>query len=315
MRKFSRLAAAALMTAVVTFYILHDAAPTAHAPSHVAAPFPFPARDQPSPSAPASATIDPYAGLTDRLANPLENAAALRPFFERYQGSANPLDRWFAARAWSACFPLFLAPANGAASFDNVTRALPADAPNHAERLDAYRALMGRCRSFLDLPRATLAAHSEQINGATQSGALLSPGERARSLYAHGQSAQAAGIAQVIVASGDAYAIGSLRDYAFQVLTQRADAGAAQGGVRPDLGALAVSIAGCDMGLACGAASLTALQACASNGLCSGDLRQRLLQELSEAERTAVLLQSATLVAALRARDFAALEWLRADGR
>ncbi len=315
MRTFAGLAAAAVVVAAGTLYLMYDEAPSPHATSHVAAPFPFPARPQIGASGSASASVDRYVGLTDRLANPLETTAALRPFFERYQSSTNPLDRWFAARAWSACFPLFLPPENGTATLETITQALPANAPDHAERLDAYRALMGRCRSFLDLPRATLAAQSEQINALTQAGALLSPGELARHLHNHGQTTRAVAMAQAVVASGDAYAIGSLRDYVFLMLTQRAGTDSPQGSMRPDLRALAVQIAACDMGLACGAASLTALQACANTGLCTGDLRQRLLQELSQAERSAVLHDSATLLAALRSRDVSALDWLAIDGK
>ena len=319
MRKFVVAVAVSALTLAGVFFLFHQEPATGPGPTRVAAPFPFPAAPPTRASAPPTAETNPYSGLTARLANPLENAPSLRTYFEHHQQSADVLARWFAARAWSACFPIFLPPTNGVATIEQVTHALSADAPNYAERVEAYRALMGRCRGFLDLPRAALVAQSAQISGAIQAGTVQSPGEHARTLAQHGQRAQAAQLAQTILRAEDGYALDSLRDYVFDTLAARADPNSAfdqaSPVMRPDLRALALSVTACDLGLACGAASLTALQRCANLGQCSGDLRQRLLQDLTLAEQRSVQQASAELRAALRTHDFTALDWVSAEKR
>ena len=319
MQKLVVIVITGVVVLIGAWFVLSEPPATNSAPVHIAAPFPFPALPVRGSSRP-NVEINPYAGLTERLANPLENAPSLRLYFEQHQHSADALERWFAARAWSACFPLFLPPTDGVATVEQATRALSVDAPNYAERVDAYRALMGRCKGFLDLPRATLVAQSAQISGAIDADTLQSPGGRARTLAQHGQSLQAAQLARTILGAADPYALDSLRDYVFDVLGARASAAEAAPGVdaaeavaRPDLRALAFSVTACELGLSCGAASLSALQRCANAGQCSGDLRQRQLQDLAPAEQRSVLQAGAALRAALRSHDFTGLDWLGPD--
>ena len=321
MRKFVAVIAAGALTLAGVFFWMHEEPLTAPAPAHVATPFPFPTPPPPASQAPTAGS-NPYSGLTARLANPLENAPSLRVYFERYQNSTDALERWFAARAWTACFPLFLPPTNGAATIEQATRALSVGAPDYAERVEAYRMLMGRCKGFLDLPRATLVAQSAQISGAIQADTLQSPGAHAHTLVQHGQPTQAAQLARTILSADDGYALDSLRDYVFDILSARAERADLNSGLapsppamRPDLRALTLSVTACDLRLACGPASLSALQRCANSGQCSGDLRQRLLQDLTPAEQRSVLQASAELRAALRSHDFTAVDWLAADGR
>ncbi len=46
-----------------------------------------------------------YFGLTEKLANPLERSDDLRRIYEYYKSSRDPVERYIAQRAWSACAP------------------------------------------------------------------------------------------------------------------------------------------------------------------------------------------------------------------
>ena len=309
-----RLIAAAAILIVIGFVVFKfvnraDDEPTAHV-SAAASAFPFPDRsaagniDRPA-VADASAG---YGALTLRLANPLEHSQSLRGLQEQYQSSANPAERNLAWRAWSACFPTFISASGAVPTLDSVTRALPENASNHAERIEAYRALMGRCKAFLDLPRDRLVMHTEQLKGAALSGTLDAPGDAARRLQTQGKTAEASAIARATVASGDAWAIGSLRDFIFARASDTDSGDQSSVRLRSDLRALAFSIAACDLGMACDANSLTAIELCAKQGQCGGTVQDRLLQVLpDQADRDAVVREAASVASAVRTRNFAAL--------
>ena len=89
---------------------------------------------------------------------------------------------------------------------------------------------------------------------------------------------------------------------------QLLDEGKLSGSARPDLRSLAFALAACQAGQDCSAQSLTALQMCANAGQCTGNVVDRLLQDLGgDAEREAALSEARRVAQAVRAGDMAAL--------
>ncbi|GAC1316242.1 MAG: hypothetical protein NVS3B11_01320 [Collimonas sp.] len=245
---------------------------------------------------------DTLAGSTERVANPLERSADLRAAFEQYKSSKNTLERNIALRAWTACFPTFTAPQGQTVTLDGITRGLSPQALNYAERIDAYRGLLGRCKNFLDLPHDAIVSQSEQLQNTWNAGEARSPGERALQYFNAGKIGEAKSAARAIIASKDAYGISSLSELIPYFGTQAA------GGVPPELRSMAFSVAACELGLECGPTSLTALLLCANNGACEGSVVDRYLSELpGQADRDAVLQESQRVIKAIRTDDMPAL--------
>lgn len=246
--------------------------------------------------------------MTQTSANPLERSEDLRAIYQQFKDSANASERHIAWRAWSACFPTFIGAQGQSATIENLTAALPAHDTKRSARIDAYRALQGRCKAYSDMRREEMLATTRQLQQAYDSGTNLSPGEAAAKLLAEGKTAEAVQMARAIVLSQDPFAIHSLRDFIQPYVVQQVDAQMAASRERPDLRGLAFSLAACQMGLECGPGSLSALQLCASIGACSGSVSERYLQALpDQADRDALQQESRRVLDALRSADFAAL--------
>lgn len=245
---------------------------------------------------------------TQRMANPLQLARDLRSVYERYRDSSNPIERNIAYRAWSACFPAFMSATGGMASAASITSSLPANDPATHWRADALRAVWGRCQSFSDIPHEKLLAETQRQRDAWMTGKAHSPGDQAAQFHMGGDTREAMRIARKVVASQDPYAIDSLRDFIIHYWWDLNDRQPELRVDRPDLRALAFSVAACNIGLECGPHSLTALQLCASTGSCSGDAIDRYLQGLpSQSDRNTVIEESRRVERAILAKDYAAL--------
>lgn len=277
-----------------------------------AAPPAVPQRDAgPAPAA-ASAPVVPAQPVTAaapaQIANALERAPDLRKVFDRYQSSANPAERNAAYRAWSACFPAFIAPAGQAVTLEMVTRALPRDAPDYAQRVEAYRSLLGRCKEFFDLGRDDLMTGTHVQQTAWLRGQARAPGELAMQLLEQGDAEGAAAQARAAVASGDAYAIYSLREFMARYLNRQRDTEGNATLAQPDVRALAFYLAPCELGMECGPDSLTALQLCANRGECEGTVADRYAHSFAgQVDRDTLLQESRRVAAAVRAGDMKAL--------
>lgn len=273
----------------------HDGRPTTGDPA-----FPFPAL-----STGRTAALEPgtHTATTERLANPLERSADLRATFEQYKSSKNASERNIALRAWTACFPAFTAPDGQAVTLENVTRGLPRDARNYPLRVDAYRSLLGRCKRFLDLSHDDIVAESREQENAWNAGDARSPGESALQSFNAGKVDESRSAVRSILASGDAYAIGSMSE-----LVADAESPLPRTSLSPALRSLAFSVAACELGLECGPGSLTALLLCANNGACEGGVVDRYLSELpDQAEYDAVLQESRRVIDAVKANDMSVL--------
>jgi hypothetical protein len=242
------------------------------------------------------------------LINALERAGDLRAAYEQYQGIPDAAGRNAAYRAWSACFPTFVAPQGQTITLEGVVRAIAPEDPDNLRRIDAYRALMGRCKNFSDLPRERILSETERQHSAVSGGAALAPGQLAAKLLNDGDTGAALAMARAVVAARDPAAIDSLREFINLYLVQQVDGQNTPLDVRPDLRSLAFSIAACSMGLECGPDSLTALQQCANSGACSGGVVERYLASVPEAaDRERLLRESRQVADAIAAGDYRAL--------
>lgn len=256
---------------------------------------------------PASAPAQMGANGT-LLANSLELGHDLRATYDRFKDSKNAFERHTAYRAWSACFPTFIAPKGQALSIDSLTSAMSPNDPQGSARIDAYRSLQARCRNFSDMPREAILAQTQQLQEAAASGSVLSPGELASRYLSDGDKQEALRVARAILASRDPYAISSLSEFVNQYMVLQVDAQSERSAERPDLRSLAFTLAACQMGLECGAASLTALRMCAASGTCSGSVPDRYLEGLpTQADRDAVQAETARVLDAIRSGNLQAL--------
>lgn len=255
----------------------------------------------PAPSAPAQPD-------TQHMVKSLERSTDLRATYDKYKDSRNPSERNTAYRAWSACFPTFVAPEGQAISLEGVTRAVPPNAPGSAQRIDAYRALMGRCKNFSDMSRQQIVRETERQKSAWSNGAAAAPGELAAKLLTDGEPERALQAARAVLASRDPAAISSLREYINQYFVLQVDAQSAPPDLRPDLRSLAFGMAACELGLECGPDSMTALQQCANTGACGGGVADRYLASVANpADRERLLRETQQVTAAIRSGDFKAL--------
>jgi hypothetical protein len=300
---------ALLLAGLVAAYLLRAQAPapaltSPEAPAGLVVPTPR----LPIPAEEATLPSNKQPGLTRRVANPLELSHDLRAVYEQFKDSREANERHMAYRAWSACFPTFIAPQGQAVSIENLTQSFPKDDPRSAQRVEAYRNLQARCWKFSTLTRdETLNATRLQQEG-SYLGTVLSPGEQAAKYLTEGNKAEAVRVAHAILASQDPYAIGSLREFINQIIVLLVDAQTLPNTERADLRSLAFTLAACQMGLECGSDSLSALQLCTSLGVCSGTVTERYLQALpSEADRTALKLETARVLREIQLGNFSAL--------
>lgn len=267
--------------------------------------FPIHASTPRSALAPGSGQTSP---ATARLANPLERARDLRSVYERYKSSEDPNERNAAYRAWNACFPAFVAAQGQPVTLDAVTRTLPQNAPNIDERIEAYRNLLGRCKEFFSLPRDAIMAETQKQRNAWLNGKARAEGERVLQRFEQGDTEGALRDARAIIASRDAYAIYSLRDFMSRYLSAQRSA-ASDGTIgQADLRALAFYLVPCELGMECGPDSLTALQLCANGGECAGTVADRYAHSFAgQVDPETLLRESRRIADAIRAGNYAAL--------
>lgn len=234
-----------------------------------------------------------YVGLTDRLANPLERSGDLRRIYEQYKSSRDPVERYFAQRAWSACFPAFIAPQGQAFSLEQLSRGLQPGTPQTAVRVEAYRRLLGRCKRFSEWRRDELVRATEDAQEKVNAGVISNPGQLAEKYWRAGQWDQALQVVREVIASQDAFAVGSLKDFVYPYWREQVEIHTHFAHVRPDIRGQAYAFAACELGLVCDASTLSADLMCAHEGLCQADLRISLLEALS-APQDKHLLQAET---------------------
>ena len=299
---------AVLLTGLVAAYLFWEQAPapaltSPQAPAGLAVP-------TPKLPIPAEATVasNKQPGLTQRAANPLELSHDLRAVYEQFKDSRDPVERHMAYRAWSACFPTFIAPQGQAVSIESLTQSFQKDDPRSAPRVEAYRNLQARCWKFSNVTRDEALNATRLQQESSYLGMVLSPGEQAAKYLTDGNKAEAVRAARAILASQDPYAISSLREFINQMIVLQVDAQTLPNTERADLRSLAFTLAACQMGLECGSDSLSALQLCTSLGACSGNVSERYLQALpSEADRTALKLETGRVIREIQSGNFSAL--------
>jgi hypothetical protein len=258
----------------------------------------------------ASPTIDiqhseAIKSATKLLGNPLERSSDLRAIYYQFKDSKDPIERHTAYRAWSACFPTFIAAAGKSVTVEELTSTLPVNSPNRAARIEAYRNLQGRCKAYSDMPREETLRLTAEQQEAANSGRILSPGDTAAKQLNDGNQEAALKIVYDILASKDAFAISSLKDFVQQYLVLQVDAQMLNSSERPDLRALAFSLAACELGLECGPGSLSALQLCTSIAQCSGTVSERYLQALpNQADRERLQAETRRVLDAIHSGDF-----------
>lgn len=250
----------------------------------------------PVPAAPAPAagrSDDPVPG---KQVDPVGRALDLKRVFDGYVTADDPRQRRVAQRAFEACVPAFLGPAGEMASVEGLVRALPPDRRDQREA--AYRELYARCHRLVEEDRASLLRWQKALQAEP---ALQEPGLRAQAELVAGQLA---GIeALVAEASGDPAALLSLSGLAERLARRRQPEDTDPALLRQ---ARAVDAAlpgvACDLGLDCSAQSLLALQLCAAQGACDGDVPARLMDPFSPeaVDPLAVQAQRARLLAWIR---------------
>ena len=220
----------------------------------------------PTASGPQTAAL-PRSWLRDALGD----AQDLKRVYDAHIDSADPRLRQVAVRALGACVPAFLPGPGETPSPEALIRALPVT--GRLEREAAYRNLYARCASLLGMGRDTLLALQRSVLAADAS---REAGARAVSDLAAGNSDVANQRVGLALASGDPAAVAALSGVV-QAWAQRSSAaptGAERLAAARTLDAALPWVA-CDLGLACGGDSLLALQACASQGQCEGDMPTR----------------------------------------
>ncbi|MBI3713777.1 MAG: hypothetical protein HY253_12565 [Burkholderiales bacterium] len=223
-----------------------------------------------------------YFGLTEKLANPLERSGDLRHIYEQYKASRNPVERFIAQRAWSACFPAFIAPQGQVFSLEQFSRGLVPGTPETAVRIEAYRRLLGRCKRFSELPRDELVRATEDAQEKINAGVIMSPGQIAEKYWRAGQWSEAMRVVREVIASQDAFAVGTLKDFVTPFWRERLETQTGTSAIRPDIRGQAYAFAACELGLACDAATLSADLMCANEGLCQSGLRTSFLDALPD---------------------------------
>ena len=267
-------------------------------PAHIPAPN---AGDHPG-------LIASYADATQRLGNPLERSEDLQATYRQFKDGKDPVERYIAYRAWSACFPTFIAPQGQSISIQSITSTLPTNDPSSAMRIEAYRSLLGRCKNFSHMTREDTLSITQRQQEAANKGVILSPGEMAVKHLAEGKQDQALQLVREIITSQDPFSISSLREFINQIGVAQVDAQSTFSEQRPDLHSLAFAYAACQMGMDCGAGSLTAIQMCASMGECSGSLTDRYLHSMpNQADREALEREAQKVLDAIRSKNFKAL--------
>ena len=222
----------------------------------------------------------------------------MKQVFDGYITSADPRERRIAASAFDACVPAFLPGRGESASPEPLIRALP---PAHrAEREAAYRLLYARCATFLRESREWLIALKVELQVDPE---LQAPGQRARDQLIAGRYERVAPLVSQALSSDDPAAVASLAGLAERLAVlrnpERSDPDLIQRARAVDT---ALPWVACDLGLDCGANSMGALQLCAGQGRCDGDMLSRLLGQAVQdgVDDAQVRAQHARLLALVR---------------
>ncbi|MES2048702.1 MAG: hypothetical protein V4447_09900 [Pseudomonadota bacterium] len=304
---FLLLASLAVLTALIYWW---KGASDANIEQHTddTLPFSFLERGMPAHQPASTSNENTFDELTSKIANPLEKSNNLRALYDQYKGSKNSVERYIAYRAWSACFPTFIAAKGQSISLDDLTKGLDKNDPKTAQRFEAYRSLLGKCQQFSGLNRDQLLEVTRLEKEAANQGLSLSPGETANQYLHEGDAQHALQVVQRILASQDAFSIGSLQEFVQPYLAAKVEDQSLPASTRIDLRALAFSIAACDLGLDCGSDSLTAIQLCANTGECTGNLRERYFNRLPDpADKTLLQQETEHVLNAIRSKNFSLL--------
>ncbi len=204
--------------------------------------------------------------------DPAGGAADLKRVFDDYIENDDPRQRRAAVRAFDACVPAFLPGMGQMPSPEPLIAALPLQ--QRAEREVAWRTLFARCHRMLAGDRESLDEVRRTLESDPQSRA---PGTRALDALLAGRPDRFEQDVTEALSSHDPGDVGSLAGIAARIAQSRspdgADAALMQRAREVDI---ALPLVACDLGLDCTAQSLWALQLCASEGWCSGNLAARL---------------------------------------
>ena len=228
------------------------------------------------------------------VADPLGNASDLRSVFDANIDSTDEARRRIALRAHAACVPAFLPQAGEPPAPEALIQSLPA--AHRAEREAAYRALFARCYRFFGEGRASLEAMRDRIIGAPQ---WQEPGVRVRAALGRGDRDEALALVGATLSAGDAASVASLSGLASALVEGQGDPSL---GVRARAIDAALLLAACDLGMRCGVDALRALQMCAVESQCEGDVPTRVMAQVasSPSDEAAVQRERARLLALLR---------------
>jgi hypothetical protein len=249
-----------------------------------------------SPVAPV-AVSDPAATGRDALSA----STSLRWVYDQYARSADPSERSLAWHAWSVCVPSFVGVGGRPRAETSLGDGLPFDASRLA-RLVAMRTLWARCQDFfagspvqwLEEARANAERH--------RAGDLRSRGEQAVTAVEAGNGNEALALIGEIAQRHLPY---ELRDLSGLVGRWHRDAPRPTDALRDAV----LLVVGCDFGMDCSAESELALELCAYNGACTGDLVERSLLAFPEVDRSAVNVARVALAEELRSGRFDAVRY------
>jgi ubiquinone biosynthesis protein UbiJ len=292
------LAALGAMVAALVWMGLQPWQPPTHAAAAGQQPQAHPAAAATEPATPQHRVV-----IDDSLARTPD----LKQEFDRLMANGDAAAQASAARAWQACVPVFLPPDGGSASPDAMIAGLPAK--SRAPREDAWRALWARCQGFFAAPRAELLAQAGTMRArAAPAGAAV------LQALARGERDEALARADSVLASGDAAAVASLSGLARRWREARDGQLSRDTAAAVDATDAGLAVLDCDLGADCSSASLAALQLCAAEGLCEGDVVDRRFARFgAPLDYAAVDRERERLAAALHsgARDAASLLRLR----
>jgi len=208
-------------------------------------------------------------------ADAVGGAADLRRVFDEYIASADPRRRRIAARAFDACVPAFLPAGAQTPSPEPLIRALPAQ--GRAEREAAYWSLFARCRGFLGEGRGRLENLHRQLQGDEEA---REAGVRAQEDLLAGRVDRIESLVSQGLNAAEPPAVASLAGLAARLALERNPDASPDPALLRRAHAIDAALpwVACDLGLDCSASSLPALQLCAVQGLCEGDLGSRMAQ-------------------------------------
>jgi hypothetical protein len=230
------------------------------------------------------------------VADPIGAAPDLKRVFDEYHASSDARDQKVAARAFGACVPAFLAADEQTPSPEPLIRALPQE--NRGARETAYWALFARCRNFLGDGRAALEGRLRELKGSVEA---QEPGVRLQEDLLAGRTERIDALVAQGLAASDPAAVAAMAGVATALASARnADGSDAELALRARAVDAAFPLVACDLGLDCSAASLQALQLCAVQGACEGDLAARVAQRSDGVDPARVQQERARLLALVR---------------